>query len=172
MLDIRVCVLLRQTAVILQRRVERVVHDNKYLLFAGRQAFRSYVRAYATHSTDTKGECQHLVCRRVPVYCVYLMRMFPSLNSHIALYNVVSCTITFVPRFSGIFSVQSLHLGHVAKSFGLRESPKALRSSEDVIAKIFNGAYSVHNTRSVRQQSGDKRGRDGGSSGGRDRDGT
>lgn len=42
---------------ILQRRVERVVHDNKYLLFAGRQAFRSYVRAYATHSTDTKGEC-------------------------------------------------------------------------------------------------------------------
>lgn len=76
--------------------------------------------------------------------------------------------------YTGIFSVQSLHLGHVAKSFGLRESPKALRSSEDVIAKIFNGAYSVHNTRNVRQQnvnsSGDKRGRDGGSSG-RDREG-
>lgn len=91
-----------QSAVILQRRVERVVHDNKWLLFAGRQAFRSFVRAYATHSMDTKG----------------------------------------------IFSVQSLHLGHVAKSFGLRESPKALRSSEDVIGKIFNGAYSVLNTRS------------------------
>lgn len=89
---------------ILQRRVERVVHDNKWMLFAGRQAFRSFVRAYATHSMDTKG----------------------------------------------IFAVQSLHLGHVAKSFGLRESPKALRSSEDVIAKIFNGAYSVLNTRAER----------------------
>lgn len=82
--------------------MERVVHDNKWLLFAGRQAFRSFVRAYATHSMDTKG----------------------------------------------IFAVQSLHLGHVAKSFGLRESPKALRSSEDVIGKIFNGAYSVLNARS------------------------
>lgn len=78
-----------------------MVHDNKWLLFAGRQAFRSFVRAYATHSTDTKG----------------------------------------------IFAVQSVHLGHVAKSFGLRESPKALRSSEDVIAKIFNGAYSILNSR-------------------------
>lgn len=111
----------------MQRRVERVVHDNKWLLFAGRQAFRSFVRAYATHSMDTKG----------------------------------------------IFSVQSLHLGHVAKSFGLRESPKALRSSEDVIGKIFNGAYSVLNTRNSennrdRFSHGGKGGSGGG--GGRDRD--
>ena len=85
------------TAVILQRRAERVVHDNRWLLSAARQTFRSFVRAYATHSADTKA----------------------------------------------IFKVQSLHLGHVAKSFGLRESPKALRSAEDVIGKIFNGAYSA-----------------------------
>lgn len=95
-----------QSAVILQRRVERVVHDNKWLLFAGRQAFRSFVRAYATHSQDTKG----------------------------------------------IFAVQQLHLGHVAKSFGLRESPKALRSSEDVIGRIFNGAYSALNSSSARRE--------------------
>lgn len=66
------------------------------LLDAGRQAFRSFVRAYATHSSDTKG----------------------------------------------IFRVQSLHLGHVAKCFGLRESPAGLRSHEDVIGKIVNGSYS------------------------------
>jgi hypothetical protein len=96
--------------VILQRRVERVVHDNKWLLFAGRQAFRSFVRAYATHSQDTKG----------------------------------------------IFAVQQLHLGHVAKSFGLRESPKALRGGEDVIAKIFNGAYSALNAKNAREEKRDR----------------
>lgn len=99
-----------QSAVILQRRVERVVHDNKWLLFAGRQAFRSFVRAYATHSQDTKG----------------------------------------------IFTVQQLHLGHVAKSFGLRESPKALRGGEDVISKIFNGAYSALNLKNSRDEKRDK----------------
>ncbi len=72
----------------------------------------------------------------------------------------------------GIFSVQSLHLGHVAKSFGLRESPKALRSSEDVIGKIFNGAYSVLNTRNS-ENNRDRfshGGKGGGGGGGRDRD--
>ena len=57
---------------------------------AARQAFRSYVRAYATHSGDSKG----------------------------------------------VFRVQLLHLGHVAKSFALRESPSGLRNEEDIIAKI------------------------------------
>lgn len=83
------------TAVILQRRIETVVLGNKYLLQASRQAFRSFIRAYATHSADTKG----------------------------------------------IFKVQSLHLGHVAKCFGLRESPSALRNHDDVIGKVFNGMY-------------------------------
>jgi len=85
------------TAVILQRRFESVVHANRPLLGAARQAFRSFVRAYATHSGDTKG----------------------------------------------IFRVQSLHLGHVTKSFGLRESPKALRNHDDIIGKIFNGNFSA-----------------------------
>lgn len=83
------------TAVILQRRIETVVLGNKYLLQASRQAFRSFIRAYATHSADTKG----------------------------------------------IFKVQSLHLGHVAKCFGLRESPSALRNHDDVIGKVFNGMF-------------------------------
>jgi len=87
-------------AVILQRRLESVVHSNRPLLAAARQAFRSFVRAYATHSSDTKG----------------------------------------------IFSVQALHLGHVAKSFALRESPKALHNKEDIMAKIFNGAFSDANS--------------------------
>lgn len=82
-------------AVILQRRIETVVLGNKYLLQASRQAFRSFIRAYATHSADTKG----------------------------------------------IFKVQSLHLGHVAKCFGLRESPSALRNHDDVIGKVFNGMF-------------------------------
>jgi ATP-dependent RNA helicase DDX31/DBP7 len=83
------------TAVIIQRRVEGVVYRNRYLLDAGRQAFRSFVRAYATHSSDAKG----------------------------------------------IFKVQSLHLGHVAKCFALRESPHALRNHDDVMGKIFNGMF-------------------------------
>jgi hypothetical protein len=37
--------------------------------------------------------------------------------------------------------VQSLHLGHTAKSFALKESPSALRDHEDVLSKIFNGEY-------------------------------
>jgi ATP-dependent RNA helicase DDX31/DBP7 len=85
-------------AVILQRRIETIVHGNKHLIAAGRQAFRSFVRAYATHSADTKG----------------------------------------------VFRVQLLHLGHVAKSFGLRENPQGLtiKGGDDVIGKIFNGEFS------------------------------
>lgn len=75
--------------------------SNKWLHGAGVQAFRSYIRAYATHSTETKA----------------------------------------------IFSVQSLHLGHVAKSFGLQDNPKNLRNCDDVIGKIFNGEYSAFNVK-------------------------
>lgn len=85
------------TAVILQRRLETVVQGNRPLLGAARQTFRSFVRAYATHSSDTKG----------------------------------------------IFSVQSLHLGHVAKTLGLVEHPKALRNRDDIMAKIFNGSFTA-----------------------------
>ena len=41
-------------AVILQRRMERTVASSKPLLGAAKQAFRSYVRAYATHSSDSR----------------------------------------------------------------------------------------------------------------------
>lgn len=86
------------SAVILQRRLELVVEKNKYLLHAGQQTFRSYIRAYATHSLETKG----------------------------------------------IFRVQALHLGHVAKSFALRASPSDINKSKtkrDVIGEIANGKY-------------------------------
>ena len=82
-------------AVILQRRMERTVAMNKPLAAAAAQAFRSFIRAYATHSSDTKG----------------------------------------------IFRVESLHLGHAAKSFALRDKPTALRGGHDVIGQIFNGVY-------------------------------
>jgi hypothetical protein len=36
-----------------------------------------------------------------------------------------------------------LHLGHVAKCFGLRDSPKTIRVHDDTISKIFNGLYSA-----------------------------
>lgn len=37
--------------------------------------------------------------------------------------------------------MQTLHLGHTAKSFAMRESPSALRNYENVIQKIFNGEF-------------------------------
>jgi hypothetical protein len=52
----------------------------------------------------------------------------------------------------GIFAVQQLHLGHVSKSFGLLENPKAIRNHDDVIAKIMNGAYSRANMAAVQEQ--------------------
>ena len=36
-----------------------------------------------------------------------------------------------------------MHLGHVAKCFGLRDSPKTIRVHDDTISKIFNGMYSA-----------------------------
>ena len=42
-------------AVILQRRYEVTALRNRTLIGCARQAFRSFVRAYATHSSDTKG---------------------------------------------------------------------------------------------------------------------
>ena len=87
-------------AVIIQRRLERTIEANQPLLLASRQAFRSHVRAYATHSKDSKG----------------------------------------------IFRVTSLHLGHVARSFALRDAPKAgsmSSSAEDVLARIHNGVYGL-----------------------------
>ena len=41
--------------------------------------------------------------------------------------------------YKGIFRVQSLHLGHVAKSFGLRSNPSAIKTKHDVIGEIANG---------------------------------
>jgi hypothetical protein len=43
------------TAVVLQRRLETVINKCRPLSGAARQAFGSFVRAYATHSIDTKG---------------------------------------------------------------------------------------------------------------------
>ena len=40
--------------VILQRRMETVVMNNRTLTACAKQAFRAYIRAYATHSADTK----------------------------------------------------------------------------------------------------------------------
>lgn len=91
-------------AVILQRRLELVVVGNKILLSAGQQAFRSFVRAYASHSADLKG----------------------------------------------IFQVQKLHLGHVAKSFALRESPKAMINKQDVLGEIANGKYAIEDDKDTK----------------------
>ncbi len=85
------------SAVIIQRRLELVVEKNKLLVLAGQQAYQSYVRAYSSHSIDTKG----------------------------------------------IFKVQSLHLGHVAKSFALRINPNAMKNRQDIIGEICNGKYSI-----------------------------
>ena len=101
------------TAVSLHRRVETVVQLVRPLGGAARQAFGSFVRAYATHSVDTKG----------------------------------------------IFKVQSLHLGHVAKSFGLKESPKNIRVNDDTIGKIFNGHFSasIHTDKDAKKKARDER---------------
>jgi hypothetical protein len=85
------------SAVIIQRRIEKTVSANKFLTNAARQAYRSFIRAYATHSSESKG----------------------------------------------IFQVQLLHLGHVAKSFGLIEHITVLRNHEDYISKIMNGMNSA-----------------------------
>jgi ATP-dependent RNA helicase DDX31/DBP7 len=107
-------------AVILQRRLERTIEACQPLLLAARQAFRSHVRAYATHSKESKG----------------------------------------------IFRVASLHLGHVARSFALRDPPKAGgsmgASAEDVLARIHNGVYNPKKDGAVSELSRDekKRARD------------
>jgi ATP-dependent RNA helicase DDX31/DBP7 len=98
-------------AVILQRRVENTIAQNSVLTEAGRQAFCSFIRAYATHSSDAKG----------------------------------------------IFRVQTLHLGHVAKSFGLRESPSVLRVKEDTIGKVFNGLYRAEVVESEKKKRRDEK---------------
>ena len=82
-------------AVIMQRRLENTVDGCQPLLMAARQAFRSHIRAYSTHSSDSKH----------------------------------------------IFKISSLHLGHVARSFGLREPPKMLKTTADVLGLIANGHY-------------------------------
>jgi len=82
-------------AVIIQRRLENTVDGCQPLLMASRQAFRSHIRAYTTHSSESKA----------------------------------------------IFKVAALHLGHVARSFGLRESPKMLKTTEDVLGRIANSHY-------------------------------
>jgi ATP-dependent RNA helicase DDX31/DBP7 len=103
-------------AVILQRRIEQSVAKSKPLCAAGKQAYQSFIRAYATHSADSKG----------------------------------------------IFKVQLLHLGHLAKSFGLLDHVNTPNGKEDTIGKIMNGAYSLANlqagnTKEARQQARDQK---------------
>jgi hypothetical protein len=62
------------TAVVLQRRLETVINKCRPLSGAARQAFGSFVRAYATHSIDTKG------IFRVQVY--YELQHFSDYNIH------------------------------------------------------------------------------------------
>lgn len=62
----------------LQLHFERMLLDDSPLAELGRKGFGSFIRAYSTHSRDTKH----------------------------------------------IFHIKNLHLGHVAKSFALREPPK------------------------------------------------
>lgn len=68
----------------IQTLCQRAV-DSEPLLSLSRDAFRSFVRSYATHSRSTKH----------------------------------------------IFRVQSMHLGHVAKSFGLSEAPQLISKRVD-----------------------------------------
>lgn len=88
-------------SVILQKNIEDCIYSNKYLIQASIQAYHSYLRAYTTHSKDSKS----------------------------------------------IFRLNVLHLGHVAKSFGLKETPKEFKQQHqssiihDVIGKIFNGEF-------------------------------
>jgi ATP-dependent RNA helicase DDX31/DBP7 len=103
-------------AVILQRRIEQSVVKSKPLCAAGKQAYQSFIRAYATHSADSKG----------------------------------------------IFKVQLLHLGHLAKSFGLLDHINTPTGKEDTIGKIMNGAYSLANlqagnTKEAKQQARDQK---------------
>jgi hypothetical protein len=77
------------TAVILQRRMELVVGGRKLLMDAGRQAFRSFVRAYATHSADTKGifrvQSLHLG-EYIPTYTYLCLHM--SQHTHTIVINL------------------------------------------------------------------------------------
>ncbi len=105
-------------AVILQRRIETVVSNNKHLTGGGIQAFHSFVRSYATHSADTKA----------------------------------------------IFKVQALHLGHLSKSFGLRDNPKSMEGGSnanfDILSKIMNGDFSKakeFESRSLTQEERDEK---------------
>lgn len=94
-------------AIIIQRRIETVLNQKNVLTQASQQAFRSFLRSYATHSMDTKG----------------------------------------------IFKVSALHLGHVAKSFGLRENPLNIQQqSDDIIGRVMNGEYSVSNLQAKYQE--------------------
>eukprot|EP01117_Protostelium_nocturnum_P018360 TRINITY_DN7664_c0_g1_i1.p1 TRINITY_DN7664_c0_g1~~TRINITY_DN7664_c0_g1_i1.p1 ORF type:complete len:691 (+),score=308.33 TRINITY_DN7664_c0_g1_i1:55-2073(+) len=68
----------------LQIYYERMVLDDEELARLARKGFSSFVKAYSTHSKETKH----------------------------------------------IFHVRNLHLGHLAKSFGLREQPKLLMQNQ------------------------------------------
>ncbi|GAB4822270.1 hypothetical protein N2152v2_009316 [Parachlorella kessleri] len=77
-----------QGAYLLQKQLMDAVAADKRLMHLGEDAFRSYVRAYATHSTELKP----------------------------------------------IFHIKSLHLGHVAHSFALRERPSLVGKSSSKTA--------------------------------------
>jgi ATP-dependent RNA helicase DDX31/DBP7 len=88
-------------SVVIQKTIESMIDGNKLLLLSAIQAYNSFLRAYTTHSADSKG----------------------------------------------IFRLNLVHLGHLAKSFGLKEKPKDFKNTHqkmiinDVIGKIFNGEF-------------------------------
>lgn len=78
---------------------------------------------------------------------LFVILVRTALPCHIIRYHIPSNLISPCPTAShtnpSLPFPQSLHLGHVAKCFGLRDSPKTIRVHDDTISKIFNGLYSA-----------------------------
>ena len=165
----------------------QVLNMSRPLTGAARQAFGSFVRAYATHSMDTKGifrvqvktisssalpcaplsssilschllsfplscsdlfsltlalPCLALPCFSLALACFVLSKL-ASLHLIIQIASYPTPSYPPIVSYPVLSCSQSLHLGHVAKCFGLRDSPKTIRVHDDTISKIFNGLYSA-----------------------------
>ena len=116
------------SAVIIQKRLEQTVSGNNILCQAGKQAFRSFVRGYATHTND------------------YVSSNSKKNRTKLKLGNGLDADIT-INKSASPFSIHNLHLGHVAKSFALLDQPSQLRNTgnhhDDIIGQVFNCMYSA-----------------------------
>ena len=115
------------------------LYSNTLMSFQG---YKSFVKAYTIYPASVRSNIYPLWWSGSVAKC-YLS--FPAYQSFVRAYA------TYPANLKSIFHVKHLHLGHVAKSFGLREAPADIASPSKGSGKSQGAGAKFHKSQEERR---------------------